>query len=533
MLIATLSAFVAANDQRNAKKLPDGIGVDARNLDTSHDDMRGLKDLSTVYTVTGVAGQIRSLYRWGRDTISDTAYWVASNALLDFARSMLAEDTTERTYISGGGIPRYFDSTTLGTAPYPTSTVQLGVPAPSSAMTLAAGTAGTGASETRVYIDTFVRANGDESAPGLPSEITVLGGTVVNGSSLAAAPGGTHGITLRRIYVFTTSGEFMRCKEQAAGLTTFIDTGARGAVLATGGSTARPAWLMPPDALFGLMEAWNGMLLGFIGKSYRACYPYKPHAWPLEYERIIPDTVVGAAKWGTSILLATTGLPRVVTGSTPLSLNDSPIYLNQAACVSKRSVKGVGHGVCWASNDGLCYHGQRGTGIITKSIIDKATWRALTPSGIVGAVYGQYYVGIYSGAAAFMIDTLDPTGVVWLDLGGFGVFEDTISGNLYLTGTGNTVRKFDAGSQLTAIFKSRVIRTKEKLCAHWARIEASNYPVSFKLWADGVLKADISVPGREPVTLPSGYQAELWQIQLSGAGPIEGVSVGTDVDELP
>ena len=203
------------------------------------------------------------------------------------------------------------------------------------------------------------------------------------------------------------------------------------------------------------------------------------------------------------------------------------------AGVSARSVKGVGHGVCWASNNGLCYHGQRGTFNMTKGIIARDTWRALNPAGIIGAMHEGYYIGIYSPTQAFMIDTMNPVGVIWLTFGGHGVFEDTISGNLFVVGTGNVVNKFDAGSVLTALFKGKVARTRERLAANFVRVDASQYPVTFRLWADGVLTETVSVTNSNPTRLGGGANAMLWQAEVSGPGPIEGVSVATDHQDLP
>ena len=533
--ILNSEGFVAGNDQINAKQLGAGIGVSVSNMDTSHGDMRGIKAPATVHTLTGISGQVKSIYRWGRDTLSDTAYWVGSTDDLDFARSMLAEDATERTYITGGGAPRYFDSATLGTPPYPTATVRLGIPTPSGAMTLAAGVVGDGTLEDRVYIDTFVRGI-EESAPNPnTATINIEGGSTVAISNLAPVPSGTHGITKRRIYVFTGTGQFQRCIEQLATLTTATDTGARGAVLATGGKDdvdPGSAYLEPPDDMIGLTELWNGMMLGGLDNSYLVCVAYTPHAWPLKYRYTIPDTFVGAATYGQTVVIVTTGLPRVSSGSSPGALSSSPIYLREAG-LSKRSVKGVGHGVCWASNNGLCYYGQRGAFNITKNFISREAWRALNPAGIVGAVHEQFYIGIYSATKAFMIDTLNPQGVVWVDIGGYGAFEDSLSGDLFIVTTGNVIQKWEAGAQLAAVFKSKIHRTSVPHCADFVRIEATTFPVGFKLWADGTLRGDVSVANREPVRLPSGYRAELWQYELTGAGPIEGVALTSDVKELP
>ena len=551
-LVAAGQAFIGANTRRNARLLPDGVGQEAANIDNRDGGMKGFPGLgSPVATIAG-SGVLKSIYRWGRDNLNPSDYWIGSVDDLDFARSMLAEDANERTYVTGGGVPRYFDATQIGSPPYPTGYTTLGVPAPSGTMTLALGTAGTGTDETRIYLDTFVRANGDESAPNasVPS-IVVKGGSTVNISNLAPVPSGTHGITKRRIYV-STGSTFQRVLEQNAALTTATDSGARGLSLMSGGrEDVDPggAWSTPPDDLVGLTPLWNGMMLGGVGKSIQICYPYKPHAWPLKYQYSMPDTFVGAATWGQNVLIATTGYPRVSAGSAPGSMNPVPIYLARAACVSKRTVKGVGHGVCWVSNTGICYHGQRGSAIITEGLISESDWQAMNPSQMFAANWGVYYLVRYSATKVLMIDTTNPVGFITLDLAVSAFFEDTVSGKLYVATMGaglielpggggfadpREVREFAAGSAMTASYKSKEHRVKDPVCPAQARVIASQYPVTFSLWADGSpVVTDQSVTSEDNFPLPGGYMARYFEVKVSGTGPIEGYAVSTDVESMP
>lgn len=539
MILAHWTQFYGADNNSNPKNLPDGIGKDARNLDTIHGDLRGRAAAALAYTLPGLSGvQQKTIYRMGRDAASDTAYWLTWNADVNVVRSMLATDTTERTYYTGDGVPKFTDNTHLGTPPFPTGYNTLGVPAPTSTLFSLVSVVGTGPTETRVYTETFLRGNGDESAPN-PATISLdcTGGSSVTLSGLAAAPSGSSGITTRRIYV-STGNDFQRCVEQSSSLTSATDDGAtRLEVLATGGSSARPAWLTPPDDLAGLTELWNGMFGGFSGKSYRACVAYTPHAWPLEYEGIVPDTIVGTATYGQQWVLVTTGLPRVVTGSTSGSLGDVPIYLKQGG-VSKRSVVGVGHGVCWASKDGLCYFGTLFTPqVITEKFISKAAWAALVPSSIVGVSWGRWYIGFYntgSTRGGFMIDTTNPVGVIWLDQAADAVFFDMISQSLYLLDTGNLIKKWDAGSALTATFTTGIKRTRDLITPSRAQVIASTYPVTFSLYGNGGLVHTRTVTDSMLFWLPGNYGgASEFYATVSGTGPIEAVLLADATDDLP
>jgi hypothetical protein len=491
-------------------------------------------------TVGGALVQQNWIYRMGRETPSDTQWWLSSEHDGDAARSLLASDPDERTYITGAGFskPVYTDNTFLTTPPFPSGSYQLGIPAPDAGMAVAVpDPTETDLVETRAYVSTFVRANGDEGPPGEAVIVSCAGAVAASISGLPAVPGGNFSnIDRRRIYV-STGGDFQRVAEVSVASTTATDDGTtRGAILQTGGSTSKPAWLEPPDDGKGIIELWAGMHGMWRGKQYMTCVPYNPHGWPSEYRRQVPDTIVGSAKFGQNWVLATTGIPRSVTGTSPSAMVDSPIYSSQS-CVSKRSVVGVGHGVCWAGPKGLSYYGQRGSFMMTEGILTLEQWEALMPETLIGAHWGAWYVGFYNDGtkrAGLMINTLDPKGVIWLTQGAYAIFNDLINGALYLLAEDNEILKWDTGTILQATFKSKVKRHPRATNPGAARIVATEYPVEFSLWADGQIKVNAKVVGSDDAfRLPSGYTAEEFQYQIRGAGPAEGVFVGEEMVDLP
>jgi len=477
-LICADTKFLGCNTSINPKDLGPGLGESVSNLDNDHGDLRGRRAALTVHTLTGYGStQQQSIYRAGRETASDTQYWYAFTIDVDFARSLLANDPTERVYGTGGVLsrPYYTDNTFhAGGPPYPTGGYRLGVPAPAAGMTAAINTAGEGSNQTRLYVSTYLRYNDDESAPSDPVKIVVPGGSSVNLSNFPANPHAEVGVDRRRIYV-STGEEFRLCNGGPLATATLTDAGDRGPILQTGGSTAKPAWVEPPDDMTGMIELWSGMHGAFFKKQYLTCQPFNPHAWPLQYRRQVPDRIVGSAKWGQNWLLATTGLPRVVMGTTPLAMVDAPRYFREA-CLSKRSVVGVGHGVCWASSRGLCYHGQLGTKVLTEFILTQAQWRALVPETIIGACWHDWYIGFYNDGTrrAFMINTQRPQdGIIFVAQGAYAVFSDPLSDTLYLLDAGNVIKKWDAGTVGSATYRSRVFRHPRAVCPGAARIIAT------------------------------------------------------------
>lgn len=553
MLIIGDQNYLGSVQQINERRVADGYGVEVRNLRPGSADLRPWRAALSVYTIPGGGAQRNSIYRMGRAAPSDTDYWLSSTNDVDYVRSLIAEDTTERTYYTGETEPRVTDNVIgLAGAPYPSAFRTLGVPRPSGVITLTITNAGVATTQhTRVYLDTFITDKGEEGAPNAaPASITCNTDATIGLSNLPAAPGGSHGITLRRVYVSTDNSDYQQFVQQSVGTTTASDNASvRGTILASGGTDdLLMEWLEPPSGLRGMIELWNGMVGGFVGKSVRVCEAYKPWAWPLKYENLVNDEVVGTGTWQTNWVVLTTGRPRIFRGSSPLSMTEDRMVL-QHACVAKKSIVSVGHGVCWASPKGIAYVGERGNLLLTDGLYSPEQWKAgFSPSTIIGARIEHYYYGSYIGPGAvrkaFLLDTLNPeNGLIHLDQGAYATFYDEIADQLYLLDTGNVVRKWDAGDLLTVYFKRGIKRHAQRTNPGIAKIISDFYPVAFKLFSDRidpttrartmVERYAKTVQNGEPFLLPGGYTAQDFQyeVNLAGVGGL-GVLIGEEVSDL-
>lgn len=545
MLIAAWTNFIGANLRITPRRLGEGLGVDAVNMRMGGLDLQPWKAASTVVT-TGGATPLITAYRMDRDNISDTAQWLQWTMDVDVVQSLIANDPNEEIFYTGDGAPKLTDALlALPSIPGPAASRTLGVPKPTTQMTAAVLVAGTGTTEARVYIDTFVNTRDRESAPGLPRTLTCLGGSTATLASLSTVPGGSHDINRRRIYCSTDGGSYLRVLEQSSSLTTATDNLSRGAVLQSGGDVSKPAWEEPPAAMFGLISLWNGMIGGVVApKSYGVCEPNKPWAWPVEYQEPVGYKIVATGKWLQNWVILTSAVPYLVTGSSPLSLSNQPIPFNQA-CVSKRSAVGMGYGVVWASNDGLCFIGQGGPRLLTEAQMTPDQWQALVPSTIIGARVERYYVGFYNDGTAkgFIIDPLQPDGgIIFLSFGARGAYYDPISTRLYLQDTGNTIKRWGAGAALTARFKTGIKRHPELTNPAFGLVVATEpVVVTVTLWAN-LLQADGSmvwtqvftrsvVSGR-PFALPGNYLSQEFQAQLETAGAVQGLLIAEDINDL-
>lgn len=539
-----VSGFHGENRALHPMLVPDGTGVLSLNQNPVRGDLRPWKSPATVATVP--AGR-QSIYRLGRDVAADDLYWLSWPTEVHAVKGFLSDDTTERTYYTGDGFPKWTDNVMgVASAPYPTAWRQLGVPAPTAAPILtvlarvavvagsfvlgtsytivSVGTtdfttigaanntvgtvfkatgAGTGTgtvtvynteSESRYYTYTFVTDKGEESAPGpVSAELVCKTDDTVAISSLTAAPSGSFGIDRIRIYR-TQSGQtgatdFFFLREVAIGTTDTTDDGRLlGEVVPTDG------WLMPPADLKGLTSMWNGMMAGISGNSVRVCEAYTPYAWPIAYDVIPPNaTPVALARFEQNLLVLTTGRPVIVTGGSPDALDETPMDLAEA-CVAPRSVVSFGHGVAWACPDGLAYYGASGPKIITAGLMTRDDWQAIKPESIVASVYEGAYLGFYTVGGVtkgFLVDPLRPAGIFFMDLRADALYFDEIQDALFLL-DGTDIKKWDTGTPLTATFRSKQMHTPKPTSFACAEVVADAYPVSFKLDAINLKAADVT-----------------------------------------
>jgi hypothetical protein len=384
------------------------------------------------------------------------------------------------------------------------------------------------------YAYTFVNSWGWESAPSPPSakvvrkpeDTATIGG-------FSAVPPGNYGINRIRVYrtQSTESGnaDFFFLREiPLATITTTDDNRALGEVMPS------TAWVQPPDDLSNLTALWNGMLAGISGNSVRFCEAYTPYAWPIAYDIVPADSKpVALGVFGQNLLILTTARPVLAAGSSPESMDSAPMEFSQA-CIAAQSAVSMGSGVAWASEDGLCWYGAGGARILTAGVMLRDDWQALRPATIIGKMYEGLYFGSYddgTGRKGFLIDPGNPTGIFFLDAGYAALHFDELRDQLYVL-DGTSVRKWDAGALMTVRAVSKVFRAPSHVNFGACEVVADAYPVTLKVWADGVLVHTQVVTSRYPFRLPGGFAALDWQLELIGTHAVQGVAMASTMQEL-
>ena len=534
----TISGFNGSIQAIEPVQLPESVGQFMENAYPGLGDLRALSVHLQVATVP-TSPQRNTIRRMGRDVPSDALYWLGWSAVVSSTLGF-GSDTTERTFYSGDGTPKWTNNNIglTGGPPYPQASRELAVPAPTTAPTIALTTDGTGTDATRFYVETFVNDLGWESAPSpVSAGLVCKPGAIVAISGLASPPSGNYGFNLRRIYRTQpgtgTDADFYFLREIAIGTTsTTDDARTLGDLLATEG------WLPPPSAGFGLIALWNSMMgiLSGDGKVLHLSEPGYPYAYPIRNTKKLKDKGVALLKWAQNLLVLTTGVPVVFTGQDPIGMQDSPPRLSQA-CLSARGAVSFAHGGCWPSNEGLAYYGDAGQRLVTAGLLTPEQWRALNPSSMVAGRWGKFYVCSYdsgSGLKGFMIDPLNPAGGIVYLTDGFNACDyDEVADQLYVLQGGNVMKFAGGATRMTAAFTSKKYLQPFPVCFGAAKVVASSYPVVLKVYADGALKLNRSVPNRNGFTLPDGFTAEEWHVRIeSSARSVPVVRLAQRIQDL-
>lgn len=533
-MLLRFHGFAGANKALHPLLLPETVGVDSINQRVGRGDLRPVRRPSQVATVP--AGR-KAIYRMGRDVPADGTYWLSFAQDADVARSFIADDQAERTYWTDGVLPSWTDNTLgLGAAPYPDppGIRILGVPAPDAAPQVLVAAEGDGEVGTRVFVTVWVNDRGEPSAASNPTTVSAKGGSTFTVNRNGSIPVGSYGLTSWRVYATVPGGgtEFFLAGEASVATGSIAFNGTVNSAAQLDSLT----WVMPPAGLRGLKPLWNGIMAGFVGKSLRFCEPFRPYAWPVQYELVLDDTIVALARWGQNLMVLTTGQPYLVTGSHPSAMSNQPTEVNQA-CVSKLGVVEHGHGISYPSPDGLMYVGGSGWKNLTLGLALRDDWQAMQPSTMVAGEFEGAYVCSYGTGAdrrSFTLDPLNPGGFYFYGRAFDACFRDPVQDALYvLDSASGAVSKWDAGAAEVATFVSKTMRTAKATSLGWGQVVADAFPVTLTLWAQGLQRmTNRVVTSGQPFRLPSGFLADEWRLSIDTSNPVQAVMLANTLQEL-
>lgn len=519
-----------------ARLLQDSQAQVALNCAVFTGTLQPLLGLGSTATTLTKSGTPLSIYRFGQNELSDSQYWLHWTTEVDVARSQIAGDTSEWTFYTDGTQPKatYAALATSGSN-YPTVSRPLGLPAPTAAALVTAGSLPSDTNalqETRVYTYTMVSKESGyefESAPAPASaDIAVYPSQTVTLSNFDIIPSG-YNVTHRRIYR-STSGTFLFVAEIAVSASSYVDS-----VMAADLSEELPSltWLPPPATLKGLINLPGGVMAGFTGRDVYFCDPYHPHAWPVQYMQSLDYPVVGLGRMDTTLAVMTTGTPYLIQGSSPDSMVVVKSDLEQA-CVSKRSIVSFNGSVIYASPDGLVMLSSSGSKLITEAYFTRAQWQStFAPSSIHAYQHDMKYIGFYVNGATsggFIYDTSSGEFAMH-DIYATAGYNDLQIDKLFLAFADRTVKPWLYGAAKTMTWKSKKFTMPRVAGFACAQLDAENYPMTMKAYADGTLVHTQTVTSRSPFRLPPAMGRD-WEVQIEGAYEVFGFAVSSSMEEL-
>jgi hypothetical protein len=246
----------------------------------------------------------------------------------------------------------------------------------------------------------------------------------------------------RRLYRSAGTNASYQLVAEAVG-TTYNDTIADLDLL--GDELISLTWEPPPVGLTGLFTHPSGALGAWVGNLLCFSEPYQPHAWPPEYQLSTDYDIVGAAAYGSEIMVGTRGNPYMVSGAEPASMSMEKANAPYP-CLSKRSVVPVGNGVLYSTKQGLAFIGEGGFKLFTQDLYTEDEWEPLAPASMFAEfANGRVYVGYTDTDNASGILVFDSGLHTTVEMACSDLYADPASGNLY-AGDSTGVRLWDANS---------------------------------------------------------------------------------------
>jgi len=267
--------------------------------------------------------------------------------------------------------------------------------------------------------------------------------------------------------LYRTTGTNAAFQLVAENLTTTSYTDTLSATQIPGDDLMTEGWVPPPANLKGIFVMPDGSVAGYAGNVLHRSEPYQPHAWLVDYQRQTDYEIIGAASFGTTIVIATAANPYVAEGVEPGSVTLQRID-KVWPCLSKRSVLSIGDAVLYATKDGLAYIGQTGAALWTKDLYTVEEWFPLNPHTMIATMAQEKVFLAYTktGSAPQMLvfSPNEPLVLTELSLAAVELYADLRNGQLYFVdATGIKQWNTGAGSFMTWTWQSKDYRLAKKV----------------------------------------------------------------------
>jgi len=548
---------------------PANLGLDKTQIESSEASFAGwtnteegvlkAQDGFLISESNVVQASARSIYWYNREGNMGKGYWLEWSGDVDVVKGPLADDSYDRIYWTGDGVPKMgtFTLVQSGNSQYPGASRTLGLPVPGFVSAVGPTTEPYESTDdngnpitvdpadgnqiiSTAYVMTYVSDIGEEGPASMASTIIDRydGGTV--SLSNLSTPSGAYNITKKRIYRAELNGAFQFVAEVNASATTYSDSRKSASL---GEPLPSDGWIMPHEDMIGLTALPNGVLAGFWGNTVAFSVPYQPHAWPIEYRYAMDSDVVGLAVCASGLVVCTKGSPYIMSGSAPGSMSQNKLEVTYP-CVSKRSIVDMGDYVVYASTDGLVAVGGVSARLISLDKISRRYWGfyfSTSADPIIGVKWSDRYLGLMSEGSNRVMFSFHPAeGLTYYNFNDAyldqptTLWRDPETDDVYgLLKNDKGVHKWGSGTGAAAKWTSKEFNIPPSQNYVCCKIRSdSNLDLDFTYRAGGHTKT-ITVTGNKPFRLPAAHRANncSFTIELF-SGSVRSVQLSTSMSEL-
>lgn len=424
-----LEGFQGLIPRVSERLLPNMASTVVKNAKLLNGEIRGFRDPQELANLTGQTSQLRRAFRVP-DTPND-AYIAFDNRDVDVVRSPLVNDTHDRYFWAGDGVPKMNTGDRIKNGD---DEFFLGIPTPTGAPAVAPPA---GTDFTKAYVYTMVSLYGEEGPPSPPTIATGDAGQWdLTNMDTTVPDQANRNITHKNIYrtvAGNASTSFFFVAQITLAASTYDDNETDVDVV-NNVLLESTTWIGPPTTMEGFVVMPNGYLVGWAGRRILMSEPYRPHAWPAEYELSTEFDIVGMAVFGATLIICTESQPYYGQGVSPRSFTTQKVDAVEP-CLSRRGIVSLTVGVIYPSINGLVLASGSGVSVITSSLFTKEEWATFLPDQLYAAQLGLQYIAFSSQSVGFMFDPTNPTARL-VDLDNFtnveGIETDRYTGNVNL-----------------------------------------------------------------------------------------------------
>lgn len=436
-----LEKFTGLEPRTSARLLSPTAATTASNTNLLSGEIRGFHAPREAKNLTSAGFTVARAHRIKIAPSPASDVWLPYNSVnTDIVRSPIINDLYNRYYVTGAGVSRPLYNTlpriVLGD-PF----LFLGVPAPTVVQIVTAAV-GAAPDVTVFYVYTFVTEYGEEGPPSIP--VVGTGDPQAPASSwnignlpITYPDPANRRIVSKRLYRTVpgnSSSLFYKVDDVPIATNFYVDIKLDSAIVLNP-ILESTLWSAPDAAMEGWVAMPNGFMVGWAGRRLMFSEPYRPHAWPVQYELATEYDIVGLGVWNDVLVIGTESQPYIGQGISPSSFTMRKSDVVEP-CLSRRGIVSSSVGVYYPSPNGLMLVGGGGPQLVTRDIVTKDEWLVrYTPENMLATQYGIQYVGFVSDSLG-IIFTPQEQGQKLVEIDGFedvvGIETDKYDGQVYL-----------------------------------------------------------------------------------------------------